>query len=95
MESESQVSPDSDQLLSEDSPPVRELFPDPTVVFSVTKKSEKGRLPMFDMVINSFNCRITRAFLIEEVKLMKRMLQQKEKSGKKSKKTKGKGKKKM
>jgi len=32
--------------------------------------------------------------LIEEVKLMKRMLQQKDKAGKKSKKIKGKGKKK-
>ena len=38
--------------------------------------------------------RIVRAFLIEEVKLMKRMLQQKEKSSKKSKKAKAKGKKK-
>ena len=42
-----------------------------------------------------FCYRITRAFLIEEVKLMKRMLQQKDKSSKKSKKNKGKGKKKM
>lgn len=35
-----------------------------------------------------------RAFLIEEVKLVKRMLQQKDKSTKKSKKSKSKGKKK-
>ena len=41
-----------------------------------------------------FNCRIVRAFLIEEVKLMKKLLQQKDKSGKKKKtKTKGKSKK--
>lgn len=38
----------------------------------------------------SFIGRITRAFLIEEVKLMKRMLQQKEKTGKRGKKGKGK-----
>ena len=38
--------------------------------------------------------RIVRAFLIEEVKQMKRLMQQKERSSKKNKKSKSKGKKK-
>ena len=44
--------------------------------------------------INLFVLRIVRAFLIEEVKQMKRLMQQKERSSKKNKKSKSKGNKK-
>ena len=46
------------------------------------------------LIITLCACRIVRAFLIEEVKQMKRLMQQKERSSKKSKKSKSKGKKK-
>jgi hypothetical protein len=84
------VSPVSDLLPSEDSPPPRNPWLDPMVEFSLMTKSEKGNDP--SVILTTHCYRITRAFLIEEVKLMKRMLQQKDKSSKKSKKSKGKGK---
>ena len=53
----------------------------------LTLRSETSMTSLF----HSF-CRIVRAFLIEEVKQMKRLMQQKEKSSKKNKKSKSKGK---
>ena len=90
------VSRNSDPQLLEDSLPARELSADHTEVCSATKTSRAGKLRYLLAVIVRDTewyvwCRIVRAFLIEEVKLMKKLLQQKDKSGKK-KKTKGKGK---
>jgi hypothetical protein len=81
-----QVLRSSEGQLSADSHPAKEQSPDHTVVFSVTKKSREGMLRYFCLYCF---CRIVRAFLIEEVKLMKKLLQQKDKTGKK-KKSKGK-----
>ena len=49
---------------------------------------------MLPSIFLNFFLRIVRAFLIEEVKQMKRLMQQKERSTKKNKKSKSKGKKK-
>ena len=84
------VSPSSDHLLFPDSPSLREQSLDHTVPSSLTLKSETSKFPALP-----YDSRIVRAFLIEEVKQMKRLMQQKEKTSKKTKKNKSKGKKKQ
>ncbi len=61
---------------------------DPTEVLSIILNAEKGKY------FSAHSFRITRAFLIEEVKLIKRMMQQKESTSKKGSKDKKKSSKK-
>ncbi len=81
------ASPDSAPPLSLDSLQPREPSPELMEANLLILKSETSKF-------HELTVRIVRAFLIEEVKQMKRLMQQKEKSSKKNKKSKSKGKKK-